>query len=138
MNKEEARQILDSYWNYCDVLALAVAQTKSEKFDANPAKWHQLVSDFKDKTRDTAPELLKGVFFDRRPGSFPYSDQVEQFFFVMGLAEQVTISSPVYDEYEMSEKAKKSIVGGKSPQLNQYADIIAEFAKTMDQTLGRC
>lgn len=124
------------YWNHVDILALAVASTKSTRFDADPDKWHTLIYEFVKNSGDKYPEIFRHFVFSFRPGMAPYCDQLDHFFFVMGVAGKMVTYSPDYDVREMPKKTKADILERKKHLLDKYQEPIEQMAGLIDQEIG--
>lgn len=122
---------------YFDVLALAVAKTRSTQFKADLLEWNQVIYDFKEQIKDEAPELLRYVCFDTsRPPLSPLSEEVEQFLSVMRMSRSM-VWAPDYSEYRINEAVKRRIVTDYSPKLQDWEDLIDELARKIDEKLAK-
>lgn len=135
---DKLRERLDSYWNHIDVLTLAVSRARSTRFTPDIHKWHSFVSEWKERTRESAPRLFEDVFFDRNDPFPPYSKQIESFFTVMRRSGAMVlwISGGRSSCFEVPSSIKMGLTENTPRGLREYKYLIDEMAKDMDTKLG--
>lgn len=126
MRSEHHREILDSFWNHHDILLLALAYLPRgiNKLTADYGQWGQLISEAKQSTKGAA--LLAAVHFRKRPPLPPFSDQLEEFFRIVGVSGTLTPSG--YTAFYLSEKTKKRIKERRESKLDQHLDAIRQIS----------
>lgn len=123
-----------SFWNYVDALAYALALNspeQSEKFTADPAKWHQAIYDLRKKYVEKFPRAFSKIIFDVRPGRTPYSPQVEHFLHVQAQARLMSAANPAYEVLEISTKQKEAIIRLNESRLGEFRDLLKQVGEEL-------
>lgn len=134
VNIEALKEELLSAWDYQAVLALAVAQSKNNRFTTDISLWNQVIYKFQEKTQPKNPKLLEGIFFNQHNFS-PFSPQIESFLAVMRRSGCLVMWIP-NGGYEMPLEAKRDIIEGQGEILKRYKDTIAELSSEINEKLS--
>ena len=124
----------DSYWNYVDALAYALALNSpdgTQRFSADPSKWHAAVYNLYTSYKDTLPQVFAHIFFEIKQGKPPYSPQVEHFLHVQAQARLMSAPNPAYVVLEMSPKQKAAIRRLNETRLSGQRDILQELGRKL-------
>ncbi|MEK7521478.1 MAG: hypothetical protein AAB599_01610 [Patescibacteria group bacterium] len=114
-------EILDSNWNYIDVLLLALSYLPkgTTTLKADTREWNRIISAVKHGLQDQPPELLAEVHFELRPPLPPHSEQLDEFFKLAGISGKLT-TSPDYKTFYISEATKTQIQARREQKLSQH------------------
>lgn len=133
MDNRERKDILNSRWTYIDVLLLGLAYLPAgiNRLTADSGEWNKIVEELKKKYSTKAPELFSEVHFGYREPLPPHSDQLDDFFHLVGLSDILCSSSPAYQVYELSEATKERIKARRGLKLAQYKQMIEEISSEL-------
>lgn len=122
---------------YFDVLALAVGKTRRLTFTSDPVAWNRVIHDFKEETKQKAPELLSRIhFYTSRPPLPPLSEEVDQFLSTMRMS-GLLFWVHDYSQLRTTAAVKRVIVDIYSPELRGWEDLIEELARQIDEKLAK-
>ena len=133
---EELKKRLMEDWSYPDVVALAVARSKSSQFTSWVTRWSEVMWEFRQLTNGAAPELTEDIYFDLRDPNAPLSLEVEGL--LAGFRRSGVFFRPYPGQgvYMITPEARQSIRDGQSLVLKRYEGQIAILTGMIDQKLA--
>jgi hypothetical protein len=128
--------------SYIDFFALALANTKNEKFDISNYKWSEVVRGFVQELENTQPEVKRmlkpvsdAVSLTRAEDTIP---QVDEFLQVMRKSQLMPCVSYIGGEgyYCLSSEARDGILDLYQDDFTFTADAINRLANLIDTQLS--
>lgn len=127
----QQHELLWNGWTYFDVLALGLAESNLEEFDADPARWNRTIAGVKTEY----PHIFNEIFFDRRDPESPWSEEVERFLDLMVRSGSLKVASS-FRQYEMKSETRDQIKLRLSPRLETVRNVVDAVAKAAAAQLG--
>ena len=129
---------MSAYWNYADALAYALTLYKPEgtdRFTADPPRWHQAILDIKTEFGGTLPDVFDDIFFDIRHGRAPYSAEVDHFLHTLAQAQLMSEANPAYEVLQLTQKQKEALIRLNKERLGTIKAQLEEVGKKLGAAL---
>lgn len=124
----------EEFTTFEDVLALALANTKSTRFIADSKSWHKVLFKICEKYRDQIPQL-EAIFFKERPPLPPQSSQFYQLINTLSISGMISLPNPDYAYIIMDEDQKKRTRDLETKRLDKYKKQIQDISAAFDEYL---
>lgn len=124
------------YITFDDILALALAKTKSREFVADSGKWQAVLYKICERYKDAIPELASMFFDETYTALPPQSDQFYQFLNVMSGAKLISLPNPTFERIEMNGEQKRRAINLEKNLLKRYEEHIPDIAAMLEQELA--
>ena len=125
----------EEYITFDDIFALALTNTKGNRFTSKSGKWHQALYDVCQEYRDKIPALGE-IFFDSRPPLYLQTDQFYQLISTLSTSGLITLPNPDYKFIQMSKPQKKYAEELEQELLEKYKEHIAGIAEILQDQLA--
>ena len=118
-----------------DVFALALANTKSDRFKADSDAWHRVLYKVCEEYRDKVPQLGV-IFFEERPPLPPQSSEFYQLITTLSMSGLISLPNPNYEFIVMEPKQKERARELEGKRLAPYSDYIQKITELLDRQLA--
>ena len=138
MARTGAKDLRDphSYVTFDDVIALALAKTKSTIFVADSNKWQEVLYDIREKYKDRIPEL-KTMFFDESRSPLPpQSDEFYQLINILSASKLISLPNPTFEHICMDKSQKRRVENLEEKLLEGYEQHISEIGQMLEEKLA--
>ena len=125
-----------AYITFDDVIALALANTKSEKFTADSQAWQQALYKVRKAYQDKIPELKKMYFDESRSDIPPQSEEFYQLINILSSSKLISLPNPAFEHILMDAPQKKRAKNLEEHLLQRYKDDIAGIAGMLEGELA--
>jgi len=125
----------EEYITFDDIFALALANTKGDRFTSDSKKWHQALYDVCQKYQDEIPALQE-VFFENRSYLPPQTNEFYQLISILSTSGLLTLPNPTYGFIQMTRPQKKRAKALEENLLEEYKDQIADIAQMLQERLA--
>lgn len=135
---KSAKELRDprSYVTFDDIIALALANTVSEKFFADSNKWQEALYDICEKYKDRITEL-KTIFFDESRSDIPpQSEEFYQLINILSASKLISLPNPAFEHICMDVPQKERAKKLEEKLLKHYENYIGEIANILEEKLA--
>lgn len=124
-----------AYITFDDVIALALANTESEKFTADSQAWQQALYKVRKAYQDKIPEL-KMMYFDESRSDIPQSEEFYQLINILSSSKLISLPNPAFEHILMDAPQKERAKSLEEHLLQRYKDDIAGIAGMLEGELA--
>lgn len=118
-----------------DVFALALANTKSDRFKADSNAWHRVLYEICEKYQDKMPQL-EVIFFEERPPLPPQTKEFYQLITTLSMSGLISLPNPNYEFIIMGDTQKEHAKELEGRRLDKYKEYIQKIAEVLDEQLA--
>ncbi len=138
MAKQTARELTDprSYITFDDIIALALAKTKSNQFNASSSKWQEVLYDIRERFKGEIVELRMMLFDESRSDIPPQSEEFYQLINILSAAKLISLPNPTYENILMDNLQKERAVSLEERLLRKYENHINDIADIIEEKLA--
>ena len=138
MKRTVAKELREphTYITYDDVIVLALANTKSEKFTADSQSWQEVLYKIRKKYQDKIPELKMMYFDESRSDIPPQSEEFYQLINILSASKLISLPNPTFEHILMDNPRKKRAKKLEEHLLQHYKDHIAGIAGMLEGELA--
>lgn len=133
-----AKQLCDphSYVTFDDVIALALANSKSVKFFADSNKWQEALYDIRQKYKDNIVELKTMYFDEKRADISPQSEEFYQLINILSASKLISLPNPTFEYICMDSEQKRRTLDLEGALLKHYEEHIKGITKILEEKLA--
>lgn len=124
-----------AYITFDDVIALALANTDSEKFTADSQAWQRVLYKVRKAYQDKIPEL-KMMHFDESRTDIPQSEEFYQLINILSSSKLISLPNPAFEHILMDAPQKERAKSLEERLLQHYKDDIAGIAGMLEGELA--
>ena len=125
----------EEFTTFEDVFALALANTKGNRFLADSRTWHQVLYEVCEKYREQIPQL-EAIFFKERPPLPPQTREYYQLINTLSISGLISLPNPDYAYIIMGEDQKKRTRDLEKRRLEKYQKQIQEISAIIEEHLA--
>jgi hypothetical protein len=125
-----------SYITFDDIIALALARTKSCQFFADSGKWQQALYEVRERYKDRIPQLEMMLFDESRSDIPPQSEELYQLINIMSAAKLISLPNPAFEHILMNKEQKERTIKLEEKLLQPYKEYIGNIAQILENKLA--
>ena len=126
----------NAYITFDDVIALALANTDSEKFTADSQAWQKALYKVCKAYQDKIPELKMMYFDESRSDISPQSEEFYQLINILSSSKLISLPNPAFEHILMDAPQKDRAKSLEERLLQHYKDHITGIAGMLEGELA--